>query len=260
MDLAPVAKSECLPRIMVAVATMVLALGCEDPTPAPRALAVRSVDSQSVATSPILAETAVEETGGDEPTDQGEADTGLTDSATEDDGGMVDQADSGDGTNLVAPPLLPLSDDEALQFLKDHCADCHNTKDGSSAFFWAFDPATLNKNDLLIATAAPTVYFTLRMRSKDIVGGTPGAMPIAPLKDEVDKTKLKRLLVWFEKEAPQVVTLAYARYSKGSEDPAAGVGVIPDYQCDSPASFRTFIRRVTNDVFSREPTQDEIAL
>lgn len=264
--------------LILAIAAGVFS-SCEGPTPEPRSVSTRT---RAVTTSPLV--TAVIPGHGDsighmqDPTavdidpDGGSDQSTVTekvndetasDSREQDQGGMVAE-DLTSSNNQVddepkKPQIQPLSDEEAMIFLKDKCISCHDAKDGSVRSFWALDRDSFSKDEFIASPSAPAVYFTLLMRSKNIVGGKPAAMPPDRLGDD-DQAKLMRLLVWFEREASAAVSLARARYGGSQQDDGNGVGVLIDYKCETPATFREYIRRVTNDVFSREPTAVELAL
>ena len=97
------------------------------------------------------------------------------------------------------------------------------------------------------------------MKAKDIVGGKPSAMPPFRLK-AASKAKLLSMIKWMAVEMPAVAQEAQAQFGGGVKDGSVGVGVVLDFKCSEPASFREYIRRVTNDIFQREPTADELAL
>jgi hypothetical protein len=265
-------------RLILLVAALPLAalvVACEDSAPAPRSV-VAKTDPSAKPNDPGKKgddddaddDDDDDGSGGDEDDEQVDGlDGEQVDGADDATGGMDTGAtesggtDSGlvDGDMTAEPPVEPLTDDEALAFLKAQCVSCHDAKDGSVKSFWALDPDTLAKAEFIASAPAPTVYQTLVMRSKEIVGGKPAAMPPKKLREEL-QLKLRRLLAWFEKEAPAAVATARARYGKGTEETGGSVGVILNYKCEQPATFREYIRRVTNDAFSREPKADELTL
>jgi hypothetical protein len=159
------------------------------------------------------------------------------------------------GTQL--DDVTPLSDDEAIAFIKDKCASCHDSKEGSVKSFWELDQESFTKESFSTSSMAPTVYYALVMRHKNIVGGKPAAMPPNKLKPD-QQEKLKSLVRWIEVEMPAVITQAVAMYGGGAG--GEGVGVKLNFRCDDPASFREYIRRVTNDAFGREPKVEELEL
>jgi len=153
-----------------------------------------------------------------------------------------------------------LSAEESLEFLKDSCGGCHDKEKGDQKSFWAFDSENYTEKMLSTDTMAPSVYFTMIKKAKGVNAGAPSAMPQVKLKDASMK-KLKGTLLWMEKSFPLVVQTAYQKFDKNSKDSQKyGTGVILNYKCSKPATRRQFIRRFTNDVFSREPNADETKL
>lgn len=152
--------------------------------------------------------------------------------------------------------VTPLTDAEAVQFLNEQCADCHNTKNGSVRSFWPLEVETFDKAKLVTDTMAPTIYMALVMKAKDIVGGKPSAMPPRALKD-TDNKSLLSLIKWMEVEVPAAASEAKTRYGNG-DGTNGSVGVVLNFKCAEPATYRTYMRRVVNDAFSREPTAAEL--
>ncbi len=175
------------------------------------------------------------------------------------------EAESGTPEATPADPadfllgVKPLNDEDAMAFLTDNCDSCHNTKSGSVRSFWPYDKEAFTKEKLTADAATPRVFFSMVMRAKNIIGGKPAAMPPKKM-DGKKQEKLLRMVKWMVVEMPAVVTEAKIQFGKGSADDSLGVGVILDFKCKEPASFREYIRRVTNDAFGREPTQDELGL
>lgn len=256
-----------LTLLAAALPLAALVVACEDSAPAPRSVAAKtdpSAKPKGPSKNDDDDDDDDDDVGSGEPDElDGDQIEGGEDVPTGTDIGAADSGSSDgdliDDDMKVDPPVEPLTDDEALAFLKAQCVSCHDAKDGSVKSFWALDPDSLAKGELIASAPAPTVYQTLVMRSKEIVGGKPAAMPPKKLREEL-QLKLLRLLAWFEKEAPAAVATARARYGKGKEDAGGSVGVILNYKCEEPATFREYIRRVTNDAFSREPKADELAL
>ncbi len=161
-------------------------------------------------------------------------------------------------TKELLAGVNPLSDEEALAFLNDKCFSCHDAKNGKVRSFWPLDKDNLTKDKLAADAYAPRVFFSMVMKAKDLIGGKPSAMPPAKLNLETRATLL-RMLKWMSVEMPAVVAEAKTQFGAGVKDGSLGVGVILDFKCTEPATFREYIRRFTNDVFGREPTPDELA-
>lgn len=176
--------------------------------------------------------------------------------------GEADDAGVDDGTSLNADFLAdvkPFNDDEALDYLQTACIGCHDSKSGSVRSFWPLEKDTYSKKQLSTDTLASTVYYSVLMRGKDIVGGKPAAMPPKNLKGEKAAEHL-RFVKWMKTEFPAVVAEGDTRFGGGVKSGDGGVGVILNFKCGEPATFREYIRRITNDVFGREPTADELKL
>lgn len=176
---------------------------------------------------------------------------------------LESRPDIADGTTSVKTSqqaqLGSATDEEALTFIKSQCIPCHDAKIGSVKSFWAFDPETISKAELLTSTMAPTIYYSMRMRSKNIEGAMPAAMPVKKLSGS-EQVQLVRVLSWFEKEGPAAVAVGHARYGGGSTSEKNKTGVILDYKCEKTANFREYIRRIANDAFGREPTLSELEM
>jgi hypothetical protein len=155
--------------------------------------------------------------------------------------------------------VTPLSDTAAIQFFGDNCASCHDAKAGSARSFWAMDKDQFSKQSLTVDALAPTVFATLLFKAKDIVGSKPTAMPMGETPAAV-KAQLLPLIKWMSIEMP--LASQDAQHFFNGTDLAAelGVGVILNFKCSKPASLREYLRRLTNDAFSREPTPAELKL
>lgn len=152
--------------------------------------------------------------------------------------------------------VKPLQDAEAVKFFVDQCGDCHDSKIGSVKSFWPLDKETFGKELLVTDSMAPTVYMTLVMKAKDIIGGKPEAMPLREI-DATERESLLRLVKWMEVELPAAASEGKIRFGDGT---GGGVGVVLNFKCGEPASFRGYVRRFANDAFGREPTAAELAL
>lgn len=166
------------------------------------------------------------------------------------------------GTNLKEDFLVDVkafSDKEAIDYLKDKCAACHESKSGSVRSFWSLDVDGITKEKLATDTLAYKIYYSTLLRAKDIDAGKPAPMPPNKLKGEALAEHL-RFVKWYRAEAPSAVDQANREFGNGVKDSSGGVGVMVNFKCSEPVTFREYIRRVTNDIFGREPTAEELKL
>jgi hypothetical protein len=159
----------------------------------------------------------------------------------------------------VLEGVKPFSDDEAISYVKNTCGGCHESKSGSVRSFWSLEMEGLNKKVLSTDSLAHKIYYTSYVRARDIDIGKPSPMPPQKLKG----TKLDehlRFVKWAQQEMPGAVAQANTEFGKGLTQDGSNIGVLVNYKCSEPATFRSYIRRVTNDLFSREPTPEELKL
>lgn len=157
---------------------------------------------------------------------------------------------------------LPLTDEEAQTYFKVYCASCHgkgdqNTPKGSFTSFWAFDAETYNLEAVRLDPDGAKVYQTIVHRLTSSKEG-PAAMP--PPTDPFDQQKTEQLFLWYKLKAPNILKDVHLLYPDGVKVGADDVKIDLSFKCSSPASFREYLRRVTNDAFSREPTLAELSL
>src|SRR5690606_1298777 len=86
---------------------------------------------------------------------------------------------------IKIPDAAPLSDEQALAFLRDACLSCHHAETGSVKSFWSMDPE-MDKEALKIDPLASAVYYSLVVKAKGIVA-KPRAMPDRELTDKEKK-------------------------------------------------------------------------
>jgi hypothetical protein len=157
---------------------------------------------------------------------------------------------------------IPLTDEEAQSYFKAYCASCHgkgdqNTPKGSFTSFWSFDPNTYDLEAVRLDPDGAKVYQSIVHRitsSKE----TPAAMP--PPEEPYDQIKTERLFSWYKSKAPNILKDVHLLYPDGAKVGANDVKIDLTFKCSSPATFREYLRRVTNDAFSREPTLAELSL
>ncbi len=158
--------------------------------------------------------------------------------------------------------IEPMSDDDAIEKLKTDCGGCHSPK-GDLAAFYSIDPRDFSKDKLLNDPLAPRAYAALVQGAKQLVGQKPQPMPPGTLKMKDAKIdELKQLVKWFETELSGVAQQGQDQFGVGngkSEGAAAG-SIKINFKCDNPASGRLYLTRLTQDAFSRNPTEDEMAL
>lgn len=150
------------------------------------------------------------------------------------------------------------SDEEAITYVKESCAACHESKSGSVRSFWSVDLDAINKQSLATDSLGYKVYYTSLLRARGIEVGKPQPMPPMQLTGKKQENHL-RFVKWMQTEMASAVTQANTEFG-ADRDSGGGVGVIVNFKCEEPASFRTYVRRVTNDLFGREPTADELKL
>lgn len=160
------------------------------------------------------------------------------------------------------PLIEPLADDEVKSYFTENCSNCHakgdkNFADGKFASFWSFNPSTYDGEAIKIDLDAPKVYQTIVNRFKSSAN-TPSAMP--PVGENFNPQITERLFVWYKKNAPTVLADVAHLYPNNAKYDNGDVKVDLLFKCQKPATFRQYVRRVTNDAFSREPTQSELGL
>ena len=159
----------------------------------------------------------------------------------------------------VLEGVKPFSDAEAVSYVKNTCGGCHESKSGSVRSFWSLNLETLDKTALSTDSLAHKIYYSTYVRARDLDIGKPSPMPPQKLKG----TKLAehlRFVKWAQQEMPGAVAQANTEFTKGTSKDGNNVGVLVNFKCSEPATFRSYIRRVTNDLFSREPTAEELKL
>ena len=160
------------------------------------------------------------------------------------------------------PLIEPLADDEVKIYFVENCAGCHakgdkNFADGKFASFWSFNPSNYDGEAVKIDLDAPRVYQTIINRFKSSAN-SPAAMP--PLGENFNSQITERLFVWYKKNAPTILTDVAHLFPNNAKYDNGDVKVDLSFKCSNPATFRQYVRRVTNDAFSREPTPSELSL
>jgi hypothetical protein len=155
--------------------------------------------------------------------------------------------------------VKPFSDEEAISYVKNSCGGCHESKSGSVRSFWSLELEGLDKKALSTDSLAHKIYYTTYVRARDLDIGKPAPMPPQKLKGAKLDEHL-RFVKWAQQEMPGAVAQANNEFAKGLTKDGNNVGVLVNYKCEEPATFRSYIRRVTNDLFSREPTAEELKL
>jgi hypothetical protein len=160
------------------------------------------------------------------------------------------------------PLIEPLADDEVKSYFTENCASCHakgdkNFADGKFASFWSFNPSNYDGEAVKIDLDAPKVYQTIINRFKSSAN-SPAAMP--PLGENFNSQITERLFVWYKKNAPTILTDVAHLFPNNAKYDNGDVKVDLSFKCSNPATFRQYVRRVTNDAFSREPTPSELGL
>lgn len=159
-------------------------------------------------------------------------------------------------------PIMPLTDEEMMVYFTSNCASCHSKGDektpkGIYASFWAFEPKSYGLEAAKLDPDAAKVYQTLVNR---MTSATSGPSPMPPPTAQFDPKQSERLFAWYKAKAPNILRDVHLLYPDGAKINANDVKVDLTFKCKTPATFREYIRRVTNDAFSREPTLGEIAL
>jgi len=176
---------------------------------------------------------------------------------------LAAQPDSMKGTgSATGEKILSLTDQELVTFIKTECADCHTTGDdkvprGKYASFWGFDHNNYGKEKILIDSNSALVYQTLVNRLAQDVA-SPSPMP--PKSSQTDLEKLVRAVNWYKTNAPRITSEAHMRFPHIPVSTANEVKIDFQFTCSKPATFRTYLTRVTNDAFDRNPTDIELKL
>jgi|GEM_PF-4090831 len=168
-----------------------------------------------------------------------------------------------DGTPVI-------SDVVALAWLRDHCASCHNDPRNQPAIsswsigrFGLSDKAWLEFQDDALARkrflaefevdpGLPRVYQSLTNKLEKAENASPSPMPLGA--GEAPKGT-KELMEWLEVRFPFAVHDAKVTYQKGTptQPPI-------NFVCEGPMRAQTYIRKLVNEAFDREPTPLELAL
>ena len=160
------------------------------------------------------------------------------------------------GLLSVDPRVVPFTEPEAMAFLNSECSSCHETgKDYSS--FWRIPVGGYSLEKLQTDPSAFRVFAAIKQVANKVVAGDPSPMPPNSLTEQATENA-KKFVAFLQKQAPDIVLEAHANY--GNESSGNQVKVNYNFRCEKPASFRKYIRRVTNDAFNREPTNNELLL
>jgi len=164
--------------------------------------------------------------------------------------------------NTPALAIAPLTDDEMMAYFQSSCASCHGKGDektpkGQFTSFWGFDPKSYDVEAAKLDPDAALVYQTIVNRMKSSKNG-PSAMP--PPDVSFDPKETERLFAWYKTKAPTIIKDVHVLFPEGAKIDANDVKIDLTFKCKSPATFRDYIRRVTNDAFSREPSPTELSL
>lgn len=164
-------------------------------------------------------------------------------------------AAGGDKGSKATETTLPFSGDEAIAYLGENCASCHE-KGKPYASFWSFEPGKLKPEVFSVDPMSYRAYQAVKLRAD---GVSKGPVPAMPPDDDSAATRAaaKRFTAWARANAPEVVLEAHANYPEANT--GEGVKVVFNFKCEKPVTFRQYLRRVTNDAFDREPRQDELA-
>lgn len=170
--------------------------------------------------------------------------------------GVIDPNDPSVGGKRPADPndpSSPFTDAEAAEFIQTTCGTCHE-KGQAYQSFWSFEKGKFSKDSFVVDPFGYKVYQAIKLKSLGREEGSPAPMP--PGKPtEQSKLASGRFLAWAKAEAPDVVLEAHANYPDASN---SDLKVNFNFKCNKPATFRQYIRRVTNDAFEREPLPDEL--
>ncbi len=158
--------------------------------------------------------------------------------------------------------VIPLTDEEMMVYFNANCASCHSKGDektpkGEYASFWAFEPKSYGLEATKLDPDAAKVYQTIVNR---MTSATSGPSPMPPPASQFDSKQTERLFAWYKSKAPSILRDVHLLYPDGAKINANDVKVDLTFKCKTPATFREYIRRVTNDAFSREPTLGEMTL
>jgi hypothetical protein len=161
----------------------------------------------------------------------------------------------------VAKVEIPAaSNQEVFDFLVKNCDGCHGDKQTFSSF-WPMDPSkwTVAKLPEILAVDqfAPNVYQALLNKSHNLTSSEPAPMPPGDLEKNVSD-QIPHVLKWFEKNVGSAVSETFLRYPTALH-PTDVPKTVFQFKCIKPSTVRSYVRRVVNDAFDREPTDSELS-
>lgn len=150
-----------------------------------------------------------------------------------------------------------LTDDEALDFIKKNCVNCH----GKGADLHSTWPLP-SENELTMAslqsmTSMAGAYQSLIHRLSNVAPGhRPSPMPPDELTD-ANRQKLEGLIYWFQLNLPAVVKEAEDTYGANDQF-GSTLPVNLNYQCSQRSKAQAYIYRLFNTALGRTPTPLEL--
>lgn len=188
---------------------------------------------------------------------------------------------------LAPGPTVPaLATSDALRLLKEQCANCHGTdlpENTNHRSFWPMPsefslpmsaPDKPNDFERLLADKSqvrlimsrleidqfmPDSYQAVYNKAYEVANSQPTGMP-KNVDLTVDlKLQLKSLVAWMELNFPLAVNDAAIKYH-GSKSSSGFASLNLAFKCERPATFRTYLNRVTQDALGRPPKIEELKL